>query len=135
MGTQSRDDGEGAGRRAAAPGVQLERVSGPLQALVARGIARGAEDGVIELFLDGEEAAQGGMVSISMRVLIHCPACAAEGAAACARCGGKGTIDEAFSAWLAVPPGAGDGAVLIPSALLGGMVRPVSFRLRLERGA
>jgi molecular chaperone DnaJ len=114
-----------------APGVMLSRQSGPLNALLARGSARRAEGDVIELFLDAEEAAQGGMIAISMRVLVHCPACAPE---ACARCGGKGTVDEPFTAWLAVRPGVADGAILIPSALLPGMVRPVCFRMRV-RGA
>lgn len=47
-------------------------------------------------------------------------------------CGSKRTIDELFSAWLAVPPGVADGAVLKPSALLPGMIRPVSFRVRYQ---
>ena len=48
------------------------------------------------------------------------------------RCGGRGTIEELFSAWLAVPPGVADSALLAPSALLSGMVRPVAFRIRLR---
>jgi DnaJ-class molecular chaperone len=123
--------GAAPGSRRRAPSVMLSRLTGSLDALLACGIARRAEADVIELFLSPQEAAQGGMVKISMRVPVRCPACDAAEAAACARCGARRTIDELFSAWLAVPPGVADGALLAPSALLRGMVRPVSFRIRL----
>ena len=135
MGTGSSEDGQalpGGAGRPQAPGVMLPRVSGTLTQLLACGVARHAEDGVIELSLNAREAAEGGMVSVSMRVPIHCPACGADATGPCDRCGTKRTLDEVFSAWLAVPPGVADGAVLIPSALLPGMVRPVSFRVRLD---
>jgi hypothetical protein len=109
----------------------LTRLSRPLNVLLASGVARRAEGDVIELFLDTEEATQGGMVTIPMRVPVRCPACAADGAVACARCGSLRTVDDLFSAWLAVPPEVADGALLTPSALLPGMIRPVSFRVRV----
>jgi len=37
-----------------------------------------------------------------------------------------------FSAWLAVPPEVTDGAILAPSELLRGMIRPVRFRMRVR---
>jgi DnaJ-class molecular chaperone len=119
-----------AASRRDAPGVLLRRLSAPLNALLACGVARRAEPGVIELFLNAQEASEGGMITISMRVPIRCPACAADATAPCARCGTQRSVDELFSAWLAVPPGVADGTVLMPSALLNGMVRPVSFRVR-----
>lgn len=117
--------------RRRAPGVMLSRLSGPLNALLTCGVARRAEGGVIELFLNAEEAAQGGMVAISMQVKVGCPECIA-GAPTCGRCRGKGAVAELFSAWLAVPPGIGDGAMLAPSEMLRGMVRPISFRIRVR---
>lgn len=114
-----------------APGTLLTRLCRPFQALLAMGIARRAEDDVIELFLDAEEAAQGGMVHIAMRVPVRCPACAADRAAACAHCGSRGSVEDLFSAWLAVRPGVADGALLSPSAQLPNVLRPVSFRVRL----
>lgn len=109
----------------------LHRLSGPLNALLACGIARRARDGVIELWLEEQEAAEGGMAYISMPVPVRCPACAGEASTEpCPRCGAKGTIDEPFSAWLAVRPGLADGTVLQPSAQLPGAVRAVSFRAR-----
>lgn len=115
-----------------APGILLTRLSGPLIALFARGIARQAEEGVIELSLDAREVSQGGMITISMRVPVRCPACGADATRDCARCGNKRAVDEPFSAWLAVAPGIADGTVLLPSALLDGMIRPVSFRVRVR---
>ena len=49
----------------------------------------------------------------------------------CAKCGMKRTRDDLYAAWLAVPPDAFDGELLIPSAMLPGMVQPVSFRVRI----
>jgi DnaJ-class molecular chaperone len=118
--------------RRRAPGVMLSRVSGSLNVLLSCGVARHAETDVIEISLSAQEGAQGGMITISMRVPVRCPACAA-GAAPCTRCGGKGTTDELFSAWLAVPPEVTDGTMLDPSVLLRGMVRPVRFRIRVRR--
>jgi DnaJ-class molecular chaperone len=115
-----------------APSVMLRRVSGHLNALLACGFARRAEGDVIELFLNEQEASGGGMITIPMRVTASCPTCLANPAGPCETCRGERFVDELFSAWLAVPPGINDGAILKPSALLPGM-RPVSFRVR--RGA
>jgi molecular chaperone DnaJ len=127
-----------------APSVLLPRLSGPLGGLLACGVARRVDAGLIELFLDAEEAAQGGMATIAMQVPVRCPACASAAASAaaaapattapCVRCASKRVVSELFSAWLAVRPGVADGTVLNPSALLPGMVQPVCFRVRL-RGA
>ena len=118
-----------------APGVLLSRLSGPLNTLITCGIARRAGDDVIELVVDAEEAAEGGMASISMRVPVRCPACAtaaADPAAACRHCASRRTVDELFSAWLAIRPGVADGTILTPSAQLPGVIRPVRFRARLR---
>jgi hypothetical protein len=122
----SSDEESGAAR---APGVMLSRLTGSLNGLLARGVARYGADDAIELLLDRDEAATGGMVTISMRVPVRCPACAGRGAG-CARCGDTGEIEELFAAWLAVRPGLADGAELTPSATLPGMLRPVRFRAR-----
>jgi curved DNA-binding protein CbpA len=99
------------------PPVMLERVSGPLAGLLACGIASRVGGDIIELFLNDDEAASGGMVTIAMRVPVR------KGAA---------LSDELFSAWLAVPPGVVDGEILPPSALMPGMVHRVLFRVRLD---
>lgn len=122
-----------ASARARTPGVLLSRLNGPLNALLACGVVRWAADGVLELVVNAQEAAQGGMVTISMRVAVHCPACRERPSAPCTRCGGQGTVEELFSAWLALAPGVEDGAILQPSVQLPGVVHPVSFRVRHRR--
>jgi hypothetical protein len=116
--------------RRRAPGVMLSRLSGPLKSLLACGVARRAEGGIIELLLDAHEAEQGGMVTISMRVPVRCAACSPDTAASCPRCGGTRAVEDLFSAWLSVPPGVADGTLLTPSAQLRGMLHPATFRVR-----
>jgi DnaJ-class molecular chaperone len=116
-----------------APAVMLHRLSGHLNSLLACGIARRADEGVIELFLSDAEISEGGMVSIAMNVPVRCQVCRGDAAAACARCGTRRTVDELFSAWLAVRPGVAEGTLLVPSAELPGMVRPVAFRVCRDR--
>jgi molecular chaperone DnaJ len=123
----AKEEGDHVRRRA--PSVMLHRLSGPISALFACGIARRFGDDVIELSLNAAEAKQGGMVTIAMRVPVRCRKCTGFGAE-CPYCRGAGTTDELFSAWLAVPPDVTDGAVLLPSELLPGMVNPVRFRIR-----
>ncbi|NUP13138.1 MAG: hypothetical protein HOW73_44425 [Polyangiaceae bacterium] len=115
-----------------APTTLLPRLSGPLNALVACGVARCPKAGPIELLFSEEECATGGMIAIAMPVTIRCPVCALDADdIACRRCRSKRTVVELFSAWLAVRPGTGDGTILTPSAILPDMLEPVSFRVRV----
>ena len=115
-----------------APGVALRRLCGPLNSLVACGVARRIGNDVIEIFPSAQEATTGGMVMIALRVPVRCPACAGDPLASCNRCANRRTLEELFSAWLALPPGVTDGTILTPSAVLPGMLRPVTFRVRLR---
>lgn len=103
--------------RRRAPSVMLGRVCGPLSSLLACGIARHGEGGVVDLFLSVEEAAQGGMAMISMWVPVR---------------KAQSAIDELFSAWLAVSPGVADDAIVTPSVFLPGMIQPVRFRIHVH---
>jgi len=114
-----------------APGVLIHRLSANLNALLVRGVAAWAEGDMIDLFVNAEEVATGGMVTIPMRVQVRCPACNGDTTKACAKCGGHGTVEDLFAAWLAVRPRVADGTILTPSAWLPGMVHPVYFRVRL----
>jgi len=125
----------GTAPRRKAPGIALSRLSGPLNSLVAGGVARRVGDDIIEIFPSAREAATGGMVMIALRVPIRCPACAGNPLASCNRCANSRTVEELFSAWLALPPGVTDGTVLTPSPVLRGMLRPVTFRVRLRHKA
>jgi hypothetical protein len=115
------------GRRA--PGVLLHRLSGPLNILLARGVAREASDGVIELLIDDSEASEGGMVTISMRVPVSCDACALDARAPCGVCGNERVVEDLYAAWLAIRPGVADGTIVTPSAKLPNMIKPVAFRV------
>ena len=119
--------------RGRAPAVMLHRLSGNLKGLLATGAARHAPGDIIELFLNDDEAATGGMITIAMRVQVRCPACAADPKSACTLCAGKRVVDDLFSAWLAVPAGVLDGEILPVSALLPGMITRVLFRVRSSR--
>jgi hypothetical protein len=111
----------------------ISRLCGPLRSLLACGAVHLDEPGFITLVLRDAEAVQGGMVTISMPVELWCPACATQkSSAGCPRCGGQRTIDELYSAWLAIPPGVAAGDVLVPSVELPGMVEPVRFRVQLS---
>jgi DnaJ-class molecular chaperone len=112
-----RSSAAAAGSRGRAPAVMLSRISGNINGLLACGIVRHAGNDIIELFLNAEEAASGGMVTIAMRVPVR---------------SGKETRDELFAAWLAVPAGVYDGEILPPSALLPGMINRVLFRVRRD---
>jgi molecular chaperone DnaJ len=121
---------EASATRRRAPAVMLSRVTGSLNALLACGTARRVSSDVIELFLNAREAEQGGMITISMRVPVHCRKCNGS-AASCPECGGRGTVEQVFAAWLAVPPGVTDGTMLAPSELLPGMVHALRFQIRI----
>lgn len=118
--------------RPPAPAAMISRVCRPLTLLLTVGAARYDDDGFITLALREGEAARGGMISIPMRVDVWCPACAKSSVSAgCARCGGRRTVDELYSAWLAIPPGVAAGEVFTPSVELPGMIEPVRFRIAL----
>ena len=116
-----------------APGIMLDRLRAQLNSLLMRGIAAWANDGLIDLFLADEEATQGGMATITMRVPVRCSLCKGDVTRPCAQCGGQRTVEELFSAWLAIRPGVADGTILTPSAWLPGQLEPVYFRVRLGR--
>jgi DnaJ-class molecular chaperone len=108
-----------------APAVMLQRLSGSLNSLLACGIAQRTERDVIDLLLSAQEMAEGGMISISMYVPVRCPSCRGDAMAACSRCETRRTVDELFSAWLAVRPDVAEGTLLAPSADLPGMTTPL----------
>jgi hypothetical protein len=127
--TEERDSVEKTPRpRAIAPEVMIWRLSCHLDALLACGAARRGEDDVIDLFVRAQESATGGMLTITLSMPVRCTCVPTT--AACPRCRGTGATDELYSAWLALPPDAPDGTILVPSAELEGVLRKVTFRVR-----
>ena len=133
-GSSSSPAGAPRSTRPPVPSIMLTRLCGALSTLIACGAARIEDDGFITLMLRADEAAQGGMVTISMHVDFWCPDCSSQGrsvaTARCARCGGRRTVEELFSAWLAIVPGVAAGEILKPSAELPGTTEPVRFRVQ-----
>src|SRR3712207_9133506 len=66
--------------------------------------SREAEAGIYDLFVNDEEARDGGMATISMRVPVRTDD------------GGYG--EEPYTVWLAIRPGVADGTLLTPTAKL-----------------
>jgi molecular chaperone DnaJ len=113
----------------------LDRLSGPLDELVARAVARRRHDGLVELFLETAEAAAGGVAAIAAPLPITCPTCtgvAAENRVWCRRCEHAGQVVDEVLLLVDIPAGAVDGAVYAfrPE---GGALAPLRVRLRVGR--
>jgi molecular chaperone DnaJ len=113
------------------PRRRLSRFSGHLKSALAGGAARLLADGTVELRLEEDEAATGGMAILSLETEIVCRRCDTEPGTVCERCGDTGQERELVSFWLTIPAGAADGTVLRPSVLPIKLVKPVDFVVRL----
>jgi molecular chaperone DnaJ len=114
------------------PRAFLTHLSGPLNSLIACGVARPCEDGSIELHLTEEESREGGHATISTRARLHCKACGgkSESRSSCQQCQGQGIVMELVSVWLTIPPHIPDGRVLTVSVSSRMADPPFRFRLR-----
>ena len=91
-------------RPAAIPDV-LERISGKLDELVARGVARRRADGDIELVLNADEARAGGNAAIETAVEVVCTSCggvASPRGVWCRTCEYKGHVAEPVTLVVAI---------------------------------
>jgi molecular chaperone DnaJ len=116
-----------------APSEIIVRLSGALEQLVARGIARRV-DGTVELFLTADEAARGGVVALDAVVPVACPTCsglAARGHVWCRRCEFEGTVLDEVTVWIPIPPLARDGVSFAVAADPLGVAPPLRVRLRV----
>jgi hypothetical protein len=117
-----------------APGMLLSRLTGPLEALMARGVAYRERGNLIALNLQPEEAAQGGIAVISMPVDTRCTECPGPRPAPCERCGGGGIMRDLLAAWLTIPRQVTDGAILAaPVDLVPGAIAIVRFRVLIDQ--
>ncbi|HVZ70992.1 MAG TPA: DnaJ domain-containing protein [Polyangia bacterium] len=90
----------------------IARLAAPLEALLARGIARRRADGVVEVSLLPDEARTGGHAAIGVPLRVPCPTCggcAQPGQLWCRRCEFAGAIDDVVTVTLAIPAGVPDG--------------------------
>jgi len=110
----------------------LSRVSGPLDTLVAAGVAAIDRDGILELRLSATEAASGGTAVITMPLIVPCPTCggiARPGGVWCRRCDYAGEVNADVSVHIQIPPAARHGAVTIGISSVGG--KPPAVRLTI----
>jgi molecular chaperone DnaJ len=95
-------------------GARIERLSGALADLVARGDARRALDGSIVLLLTRAEAGAGGLAAIDVPLTLTCPTCggvAAHHRVWCRRCEYAGEVVDDVLLLVDIPRAAQDGAV------------------------
>ena len=88
----------------------LSRVSGPLETLVAAGVATVDQDGTLELRLSTAEAASGGSAVVTMSLRVPCPTCggiARWGGVWCRRCEYAAEITAAVRVRVQIPPACG----------------------------
>jgi molecular chaperone DnaJ len=114
---------------------RIERLSGTLDELVARAVARRAGDGTIELLLRAGEAAAGGVAAISAPLPVTCPTCA--GVAThhrvwCRRCEYAGHVVDDVVLLVDIPAGTVDGALFAFHTDPAGTLPPVRVRVRVS---
>jgi molecular chaperone DnaJ len=113
---------------------RIPRLSGPLDDLLARAVARRCLDGSIELLLEAAEAAAGGVAAIEAPLSTTCPTCA--GVARlnqvwCRRCQYAGQVVDEVVILVDIPARAADGALLAFHTDPGGTHPPLRVRLRV----
>lgn len=99
------------GGTSAGPHV-IDRVSGPLERLMAEAIVRRQSDGSLDLRLTAAEVQRGGTAAITLPCRIPCTTCggvAESNRLWCARCQFAGTIVEDVTICIAIPPHVRDG--------------------------
>jgi len=110
----------------------LSRVSGPLETLVASGIAAVGTDGTVELRLSAAEAALGGTAVVTMPLVVPCPTCggiARRGGVWCRRCEYAGETTADVKVRIQIPPEVRHGAVTVGISDAGGRPPPVRLTI------
>jgi molecular chaperone DnaJ len=110
----------------------LSRLSGPLDKLVAAGVAGIDPSGILELRLSAAEAASGGTAVVTMPLRVPCPTCggiARRGGVWCRRCEYAGEITAQVAVRIQIPPAARHGAQTVGISDAGGA--PPAVRLTI----
>jgi DnaJ-class molecular chaperone len=112
----------------------IVRLSGTLEALAARRIARPLPGGLIELHATADEARAGGIAAIRMPMTVPCPTCggiAAPTGVWCRRCQFAGSVVEEITLCVPIPPAAPDGMTFNLQLDRIADVPPMAVRLRV----
>jgi molecular chaperone DnaJ len=123
-----------ASTRAAPIADLMRRLSGPLEDLLARDIARRCDDGTVELWLTRAEAASGGTALVEASLPIPCPTCggiAQRYVLWCRRCEYAGSIVDQVAFRLEIPAWVSDRTMFSFSADPSAPLR-LRFRLRIR---
>jgi molecular chaperone DnaJ len=110
----------------------LSRLSGPIEKLVAAGVAAIDANGTLELRLTVTEAESGGTAVVTMPLRIPCPTCggiARPGGVWCRRCEYAGEVEAPVSVRIQIPPSARHGAVTVGLSTVGGRPPPVRLTI------
>ena len=112
----------------------IVRLSGPLDGLIARAVARTRPGGIIDLFLLPDEAQRGGMAAIDLPLAVPCPTCgglAGRSRLWCRRCEFAGTIVENITLCLTIPPFVTDGTTFHIAGGTSDAIPPLSVCVHL----
>ena len=112
----------------------IDRLCGPLDGLIARGIARQVADGFVELNVGAGEAARGGTAAIDTAIEMACPTClggARPGRLWCRRCDYVGTVREVVTVCIPIAVAISDGAVFNVATDPAGRAAPLRVRIRV----
>lgn len=110
----------------------LSRLSGPLETLVAAGVAAMDANGTVELRLSAAEAASGGTAVLTMPLVVPCPTCggiARPGGVWCRRCEYAGEITSPVKVRVQIPPEVRHGATTVGISDAGGRPPPVRLTI------
>jgi molecular chaperone DnaJ len=112
----------------------VSRLSGPLDVLLGRSVARRGNDGVIELLLNPSEARTGGTAALEVPVEITCPTCGGVAAAHrvwCRRCEYAGSVVDVVAVAVQIPPAVPDRTNYVFPTDPTGNLPPLRVRLRV----
>ena len=113
----------------------LWRLSGHIKSALAGGGVRLLADGMVELWLEEDEALTGGTGTLSFETDIVCRRCDATPGASCEQCAGTGSEHQLVSFWIRIPAGVANGTVLHPSIAPLKLARPIPFVVRVSAPA
>jgi molecular chaperone DnaJ len=128
-------DPSATGRRSRAPAASLiARLCGPLSALESRHIVRVHAGGLIDLYVQTEEARAGGVAAITLPLTVPCPTCggiAGHATVWCRRCQFEGSVVEEVTLCVPIPEHAPDGMTFNLELERLGDLPPMAVRIRV----
>jgi molecular chaperone DnaJ len=113
----------------------IDRLSGPLEELVAAATARRNGDGSIDLVLNTTEVRRGGTAAITLPCLVPCPTCggvAQKNRLWCARCEFAGTVVDQVTICISIPRHVAEGTAFRVAVDPTGSTPSLRLRIRYQ---